>query len=98
MVVEITRESVPTSFYAGNGTIGATEGKISAVNFPILKHIVIRADSDNGSTITVGRPGQASDGFILNAGEQTPPIYVDETDKVRVYGGDADQVFSWIAN
>jgi hypothetical protein len=34
----------------------------------------------------------------LKAGEKTPPIYVNETDKIAVIGGDADQAYSWIAN
>lgn len=96
--VNIGNESLEDGFLAGNGTVGGTETKISSVNFKIRKHVVIRADSGNANTVIVGRPGAASAGFILNAGEQTPPIYVDETDKVAVYGGAADQAYSWIVN
>lgn len=97
-MVNIGRESMPDSLLTGHGTVGTSEAKISAVSFPIAKHVVIRAAAGNTNTITVGRPGQAVNGFILAAGEQTPPIYVDETDKVRVIGGAAGQDFSYLAN
>ena len=96
--INIGKESLEDGFLTGNGTVGTSEAKISAVNFPIRKHVVIRADSGNTNTITVGRPGAATVGYVLAAGEQTPPLYVDETDKVRVIGGAASQNFSWVAN
>jgi hypothetical protein len=97
-MVNIGKESLEDSLLTGHGTVGTDEAKISEVNFPVAKHIVVRAASGNGNTITVGRPGQAANGFVLAAGEQTPPMYVTETDKVRVIGGAADQDYSWIAN
>ena len=96
--VNIAKESLPTGFMAGNGTVGVSEEVIDALAFPIQKHIVIRADSDNGGDIIVGRPGAAVSGFILHAGETSPPIYVDDTSKVAVVGSEADQDYSWIAN
>lgn len=95
--VSVSKESLP-DFLAGSGTIGTTEGKLSSVNFPVRKHLVIRADAANTNTIKVGRPGNAAGGFVLAAGEQTPPIYVDSTDKVAVVGGAANQAYSWLAN
>lgn len=95
-VVSISKESID-NFLAGNGTIGTTEGKLSSVAFKVNKHIVIRADSANTSTIKVGRPGNAAGGFVLNAGDETPPIYVDQTDKIGIVGGAAGQNFSWVA-
>lgn len=98
-MVNIGQESLQDGFMAGNGTIGQTEGKVSSVNFPIRKHIVIRASAANGAEeVIVGRPGDAVNGFRLAAGEQTPPIYVDETDKVRVVATAAGQDYSWVAN
>lgn len=97
-MVNIGKESLSDSLLTGNGSVGTSEDKISAVNLTVDKHVVVRADSGNGNVIKVGRPGQAANGFILNAGEQTPPMYVNETDKVRVIGGAAAQVFSWLAN
>lgn len=97
-VVQITKESLPDGFHAGHGTIGTSEGKISAVAFPIRKHLVIRADSGNTNTIIVGTPGDAANGFKLAAGEQTPNLYVDSTDKIGIVGGAAGQNFSWVAN
>ncbi len=86
------------SFFAGNGSVGISAQPLEAVGMPVAKHVVVRADSGNGSTIKVGPIGRSDSGFILNACEQTPPIYVDSTDKIEVIGGDADQVYSWIAN
>lgn len=96
--VNIAKESLPSGFMAGNGTVGTSEQVIDDKAFAIQKHIVIRADSDNGNDIIVGRPGDAANGFILHAGETSPPIYVDDTSKVAVVGGAADQAYSWIAN
>jgi hypothetical protein len=95
-VVNVVKESLP-EFLAGHGTVGTDEQKISEVNLPVHKHIVIRAASDNGGEIMVSSPGRAAEGFILAQGEQTPPIYVDETDKVAVVGSEADQDYSWLA-
>jgi hypothetical protein len=95
--VNITNESVPGEpLKAGNGTVGTDEARITEIDWPIRKHVIVRAASDNTSTITVGPPGDAANGFVLAAGEQTPPMYVDDTSRVRVVGGDADQAFSWI--
>lgn len=96
----INKESLP-SFAAGNGTVGTSEALLSAssVPVPVQKHIVVRASAANGSeTITVGVPGNAAAGFVLAAGEQTPPIYIDSTDKVAVVGSAAGQDYSWIGN
>ncbi len=97
-VVNIAKEALPDGFMAGHGTVGASEAAVSTVNFPIRKHIVIRAHADNAGEVTVGRPGDAANGFILAAGEQTPPIFVDETDKVAVIASEADQNYSWVSN
>jgi hypothetical protein len=99
-MVNIGHESLADGFMAGNATIGMTEAKVSTVNFPIRKHIVIRAHADNdvGEEVIVGRPGDAVNGFRLPPGEETPPIYVDQTDKVAVVATAADQNYSWVAN
>ncbi len=93
--VSITKESLP-DFLAGNGTIGTAEGKVSAVNFPICKSLTLRADSANTSTIKVGRPGNSANGFVLAASNETT-IYADQTDKVAIVGGAANQAYSWVA-
>lgn len=96
--VNIANESLQEGFNAGNGTVGTSEAKISAINFPVRKHIVIRANTGNTNTVKVGTVGNATNGFVLLEGETTPPIYVNETDKVAVIGGAADQGYSWVAN
>lgn len=97
-VVSIGKEALSEGFMAGSGTIGTTEGLVSPVEFPISKHIIIRATAGNSGTIKVGRPGNATNGFILAAGEQTPPIYVDATSKVAIIGSASGQGFSWLIN
>jgi hypothetical protein len=96
--VQIGKESVQHSFMAGHGTVGATEVPLTSMPFSVLKHIVIRAMTGNTGLIYVGPVGHASDGFELAEGEQTPPIYVDDTSKIALIGSDADQDFSWVAN
>ena len=97
-VVEIGKEAVDR-FFAGNDTVDAAEQPLNEVGLQVRKHIVVRASAAIGSeTITVGPPGHAADGFVLAAGEQTPPIYVENTDMVAVIGSDAGLAYSWIAN
>jgi hypothetical protein len=96
MIVSIGKEAL-ASFAAGNGSVGA-----SAIQLPgaaVSKHVVIRASSDNGNVVIVGHsPDAVGAGFVLAAGEQTPPIYVDDLSKVWVKGGAASQAFSWLVN
>lgn len=93
--MNIGKESLP-EFLAGSGSVDQTEIPLS-LGFQVFKHVVVRSDSDNNSTIKVGPAGHAASGFILNPGEQTPPIYVDSLAKIGVIGGANDQLFSWIA-
>jgi len=95
-VVSIAKESI-TEFHAGHGTIGTSEDKISAVAFTVRKHLVIRANKANTDSVFVGTPGDATNGYKLGAGDETPPIYVDSTDKVAIVGGAAGQNFSWLS-
>jgi hypothetical protein len=94
--MEIGVEALP-EFKAGNGSVDTTEIPLSLA-FKVYKHVVVRADSGNGNTIKVGPVGYAANGFILNAGEQTPPIYIDSLDKIGVIGGANGQIFSWVSS
>lgn len=98
MNVEVIKESLPDGFRAGSGTVGTTEAKISTINWPVRKHIVIRANAANSNVIEVGPAGHAADGFILAAGETSPPMYVEETDAIGIIGGAASQAYSWMAH
>jgi hypothetical protein len=91
--MNIVKESVPRSF-AGQGSVGTIEQQLPDI--PILKNIVIRAANSNLSWIAVGNPNAALNGFILQAGEQTPPIYTDSA--LAIIGGSDGQQFSWIAS
>ena len=69
-----------------------------AVGWPVKKYVMLRANGANGNVIMVGnRADNAEDGFILSAGQQSPPIYVNDLNKVYIVGGAADQGYSWIA-
>lgn len=69
-----------------------------AVGWPVKKHIMLRANGANGTVIMVGNTADSADnGFILSAGQQSPPIYVDDLNKLYIVGGAADQGYSWIA-
>lgn len=69
-----------------------------AVGWPVKKYVMLRANGANGNVIMVGnRADNAEDGFILSAGQQSPPIYVQDLNKVYIVGGAADQSYSWIA-
>lgn len=96
--VNIGREVID-GFNAGHGTVGTTPVPLQTASWTVNKHVVVRADSGNGNTVTVGpTAGGASGGFVLAAGQQTPPIYVDDVNKVFVVGGASGQVYSWISN
>ncbi len=96
MITQIGKESLAT-FAAGDGTVG-----LSAAQLPgreVLKHVVVRANGGNANVIMVGHSADAvGTGFILSAGQMTPPIYVDDLSKIWVVGGAASQGFSWIAS
>jgi hypothetical protein len=95
-VVNVAKESV-SSWNAGNGSVGETPAQLSDTSFEVRKHVVIRADAGNSGTITVGpNAGGVSAGFILAAGEQTPPIYVDDLSKVWLVGSASGQNYSFI--
>lgn len=69
-----------------------------AVGGEAKKYVVIRANGANANVITVGHSvADVGNGFILSAGQQSPPIYVDNLNKVYLVGGAADQGYSWIA-
>jgi hypothetical protein len=64
----------------------------------VKKYVVVRANGANTNVITVGTTvANVGDGFILSAGQISPPIYVDQLNKVYLKGGAADQSYSWIA-
>jgi len=69
-----------------------------AVGWPVKKYVMLRANGANTSVIMIGNTADgADDGFILSAGQQSPPIYVDQLNKLFIVGGAADQGYSYIA-
>lgn len=69
-----------------------------AVGWPVKKYVMLRANGANTSVIMIGNtPANASDGFILSAGQQSPPIYADDLSRIYIVGGVADQGYSYIA-
>jgi metal-sulfur cluster biosynthetic enzyme len=68
------------------------------VGWETKKYVVLRANGANGNVITVGHSvDSVDDGFILSAGQISPPIYTDNLNKVFLKGGAANQGYSWIA-
>jgi hypothetical protein len=64
----------------------------------VKKYVVVRANGANTGIILIGTAvSNVGDGFILSAGQVTPPIYVDQLNKVYLKGGAANQGYSWIA-
>jgi hypothetical protein len=95
-VVDIGKEAV-AGFAAGDGTVGTTAAQLP--DHQVLKHVVVRANGGNANIVMVGHSHDAvATGFVLAAGEQTPPIYVDDLGKVWVQGGAASQGYSWICS
>lgn len=94
--IDIGKEAL-AEFATGSGTIGTSPDHLP--DHPIRKHVVVRANGANGNVIMVGHSHDAvANGFILSAGQMTPPIYIDDLNKVWVQGGAASQGFSWIAS
>lgn len=94
--VDIAKESI-AGWAAGSGSVGTTPQALG--DFPVTKKVVVRANGANSGVITVGpSSAQASEGFILGKGEQSPEIYVDDINKVWVVGSDVGQGYSWIAS
>lgn len=94
--VHVINESVPgDQLRIGHGTVGVAEQPLDAIEWPLRKWIVVQANAGNGNTVTVGRPGSATDGWVLAAGEETPPIPVDNTRHLAVIGGAASQDYNW---
>jgi len=64
----------------------------------VKKYVMVRANGANGDVVMIGESAAGvGDGFILSAGQQSPPIYVNNLNKVYLVGGAANQGYSWIA-
>lgn len=94
--VHVINECVPGGdLRIGNGTVGASEAPLDTIEWPLRKYVVLRADAGNGGTITVGRPGDAASGWVLAAGESTPPLPVDNTKHLAIIGSAPAQAYNW---
>jgi len=82
----------------GHGVAVAVTAVGNAVGYVVKKHVTLHAATANSGTITVGATcAGAATGFVLTPGLQSPPIYVDNVNKVYVIGSTPGQAFSWIA-
>ncbi|HEX3657057.1 MAG TPA: hypothetical protein VHV55_14685 [Pirellulales bacterium] len=94
--IKISDEAMP-EFQAGNGTVGETAAQLFDSTFAVHKHVVVHADDANSGTISIGNSAaRASSGFILKAGDTSPPIYIDDLSKIWLIGSAASQNFSWL--
>jgi hypothetical protein len=94
--IHVINQSVPDAPHFGHGTVGATEQPLDSIDWPLRKFVTVQAAAGNSSTVTVGRSGDAANGWILQPGESTPPIPVDSTRSIAVVGGDAGQNYNWL--
>lgn len=82
MLVDIDRET-QSVFRAGNGVVGVDPIALYPVSVSVHKSVTVRADSANTSTIRISNSAaNAANGFVLSAGQQSPPICVDDLNKV----------------
>lgn len=95
--VAIVEESLEDGFNAGHDTVGATEQALASA-WRVRKHVVITADAANTDPIFIGTQNNSANGFVLKAGDTSPPIYVDDVSKVFVTGASSDPAYSWISN
>lgn len=97
MIAEITKVTLADGFRAGNSTVDQVE-QVLAANYEVRKFVIVRASADNtGENIFVGPKGHAADGFQLAAGDETPPIPVDNLNKVYLVGSADGLAYSWIS-
>ena len=96
-VVNIARESGP-DFSAGSGTVGTTPQPVAPPT-PVRKRVVVRAARANTGSIRIGSTAEsAGDGYLMENGRISPPIYVDDVGKIFVVAEAPGQVYSWIAS
>ncbi len=91
-----TPSDLQSGFDTGSGKINTTPQPLGVL--AVRKSLVIRANGSNTGVICVGNsPDNAAEGYILGKGETTPPIYVDDLQKVFLVGSANAQGYSWIA-
>lgn len=94
--VDIGKEALDR-FAAGSGTIGTTPDHLP--DGLVCKHVVVRANGGNAGIVIVGHSQEAvADGFILSAGQMTPPVHVNDRNKVWLVADQAGQGYSWISS
>jgi hypothetical protein len=86
-----------SDFWTDAGTCNATVKRLKDNSFPLKHYVVVRAGKANTKDICVGNSDAVNTGLRLSAGEQTPPIPIDNLDKLWVVSTDGDQGYSWIA-
>lgn len=87
-----------SSFSAGSGTVGTTPQPLGPPT-PVRKCVVVRAARSNNRSIRLGSTKEsASDGYLMEKGRVSPPIYVDDVSKIFVVSDAPDQAYSWIAS
>lgn len=95
--VSIANEAA-SEFSHGHGTVGAAKAALASAETPLKRYVIIKADLGNSNNVFVGGPTvTTSTGFMLDAGESTPPIHIDDLSKVYVIGDAASQGYSWLA-
>lgn len=95
--VSIAKEAA-SEFKTGHGVVGAAKAAVATAETLLIRYVVIKADLGNTNNVYVGGSNVlTTTGFMLDAGEATPPIHIDDLSKVWVIGGAASQGYSWLA-
>ena len=84
-------------FWTDASTCTTTPKQLKTDSFPLRKGVVLRADKSNTKSINVGNSDAKNTGFVLDAGEQSPLLQVDNLNKLYVVASDGTQSYSWIA-
>ena len=84
--VSIGKEAAE-EFQAGQGSVSIFPEPVLAAGYgqSVQKYVIIRADAANPGNLYVGPSTVVvGAGFLLDAGDETPPIYIDSLAKVHV--------------
>jgi len=86
-----------SDFWTDAGTCTTTPKQLKDLSFPLKHYVMVRANSGNTKVICIGNSDCKNTGLILAGGEQTPPIPIDNLNKLWVASAEGDQGYSWIA-
>jgi hypothetical protein len=94
--IDVSKESLPNGLNADELVCTTSESPVADGDWPIRKYFVIQADSSNTDDILFGPRGNAKNGYRLAPGETSPPIKLDEVNKVGIVAASGSQAYHWM--